>query len=241
MIRGSVNPGGVPGGSKNKPKTGSNQIKPVKSSDNFAHVLTPPWRQKHTKSKSRQSHIDFGNTLSSKNSIVKQSNAKQPVVESKQPIPDESDHFESKSKSVPIPEPRADVVSRAPEHTSAWGHGGSFLLPGYRYLGPGNPLDNGEPINALDSDAREHDTAYENAYTAEHVREADRVAIAKFANHHSVDNFAAVIGIAGLTAKYDIESVSGVKYPSANSLKEHYVKRLNFIKNVAARQQKKRK
>nr|QKN88779.1 MAG: capsid protein [Dependoparvovirus sp.] len=46
-----------------------------------------------------------------------------------------------------------------------------LVLPGYKYLGPGNGLDKGEPVNAADAAAREHDKGYdellkqgENAY-----------------------------------------------------------------------------
>jgi hypothetical protein len=35
-----------------------------------------------------------------------------------------------------------------------------FVPPGYRYLGPGNSLDVGEPTNEADALAREHDKAY---------------------------------------------------------------------------------
>lgn len=35
-----------------------------------------------------------------------------------------------------------------------------LVLPGYKYLGPGNGLDKGEPVNFADSVAREHDLAY---------------------------------------------------------------------------------
>ncbi|MEW8544556.1 MAG: hypothetical protein AB2693_13590 [Candidatus Thiodiazotropha sp.] len=31
------------------------------------------------------------------------------------------------------------------------------LIPGYRYCGPGNPIPNGEPVNALDAICMEHD------------------------------------------------------------------------------------
>lgn len=31
---------------------------------------------------------------------------------------------------------------------------------GHLYLGPGNPLDNGQPTNRLDEDARTHDLDY---------------------------------------------------------------------------------
>lgn len=38
---------------------------------------------------------------------------------------------------------------------------GNFTFPKYKYAGPGNPLDNGEPLNnPLDIAAEKHDHAY---------------------------------------------------------------------------------
>lgn len=37
---------------------------------------------------------------------------------------------------------------------------GGWVVPGYRYLGPFNPLNNGTPINAADRAAQKHDYAY---------------------------------------------------------------------------------
>jgi len=37
-----------------------------------------------------------------------------------------------------------------------------LMLPNYRYCGPGNPLDNGKPINKLDAICQKHDHCYEN-------------------------------------------------------------------------------
>ena len=36
-----------------------------------------------------------------------------------------------------------------------------FLVPGYNYCGPGNPLPNGPPVNELDQICMEHDYDYE--------------------------------------------------------------------------------
>ncbi|CAH2088624.1 unnamed protein product [Euphydryas editha] len=50
-----------------------------------------------------------------------------------------------------------------------------YTLPGYKYLGPGNPLDLGEPSNELDRIAQEHDNAYaaaEQNYLAQ-INEAE--------------------------------------------------------------------
>ncbi|MCU7958159.1 MAG: hypothetical protein KZQ67_16380 [gamma proteobacterium symbiont of Bathyaustriella thionipta] len=35
-----------------------------------------------------------------------------------------------------------------------------LTLPGYRYCGPGNPLDNGDPTNDLDEICKDHDYCY---------------------------------------------------------------------------------
>ena len=37
-----------------------------------------------------------------------------------------------------------------------------LLFPGYNYLGPFNPLDNGDPVNKADEAAKKHDLAYNN-------------------------------------------------------------------------------
>lgn len=43
---------------------------------------------------------------------------------------------------------------------------GKYLAPGgYNYCGPGNPIDNGEPINASDALCRQHDLDYERFAT----------------------------------------------------------------------------
>ena len=40
------------------------------------------------------------------------------------------------------------------------------FIPKYRYLGAGNKLDNGEPINKTDAIAQKHDIKYSKAYVA---------------------------------------------------------------------------
>ena len=37
-----------------------------------------------------------------------------------------------------------------------------LLLPGYKYCGPGNPLDNGSPVNQLDKVCMNHDFCYDS-------------------------------------------------------------------------------
>nr|UMO75511.1 MAG: structural protein 3 [Hedgehog bocavirus]UMO75514.1 MAG: structural protein 3 [Hedgehog bocavirus] len=39
---------------------------------------------------------------------------------------------------------------------------GGWVVPGFKYLGPFNPLNNGEPVNAVDRAAQKHDFAYDS-------------------------------------------------------------------------------
>lgn len=91
----------------------------------------------------------------------------------------------------------------------------SFTLPGYKYLGPGNSTDLGDPINSADAIARTHDLAYDAARSPSDIRGADRTAIRDFTTdvftNHSVGS---ALGALGLSAKYAVESVTGVLYPS---------------------------
>ncbi|XP_072463668.1 uncharacterized protein [Notamacropus eugenii] len=57
-----------------------------------------------------------------------------------------------------------------------------YTLPGYKYLGPGNTLDHGEPTNQSDKAAKKHDQHYHLIQQAEHnpylyFNEADRTFI----------------------------------------------------------------
>jgi hypothetical protein len=94
-----------------------------------------------------------------------------------------------------------------------------FVLPGHRYIGPGNPLNNGQPVDSDDAIAKTHDIAYNNAETAEDVRAADRKAIGEFAHdaYHNLNPHSA-LGAAGLGVKYGVESLTGVIYPSISGM-----------------------
>ena len=50
-------------------------------------------------------------------------------------------------RSITFPE----QISESQQQKSGW------LLPGYNYCGPGNPLPNGPPVNPLDDICMEHD------------------------------------------------------------------------------------
>lgn len=58
-----------------------------------------------------------------------------------------------------------DVYDSVKQTASNW-LSGKYLAPGgYRYCGPGNPIDNGDPINASDALCRQHDQDYERFAT----------------------------------------------------------------------------
>lgn len=56
----------------------------------------------------------------------------------------------------------------------------SFVFPGHNYLGPGNDLNSGEPVDSDDVIAREHDNAYHEAECKSDVYRADEIAIFSF-------------------------------------------------------------
>ena len=88
-----------------------------------------------------------------------------------------------------------------------------FVLPGYNYLGPGNSLNRGPPVNATDGIAQAHDHEYHNAKSVEDIRRSDRTAIREFSKQAFKGSLGGVIGAAGIGLKYGVESITGVQYP----------------------------
>lgn len=88
-------------------------------------------------------------------------------------------------------------------------------LPGYNYLGPGNdPYTSGDPVDSADNIAQIHDWDYVLGQLPGDVRRADRLAIRSFWNDFKkTGKVADVLGFAGLSAKYGLESIFGVQYP----------------------------
>lgn len=96
-----------------------------------------------------------------------------------------------------------------------------LTLPGYNYLGPGNDIDNGPPVNAVDEIAKKHDEDYEKI-TMEHqvtgdleeskrkIREADKEFINNMKDveaptvHEFIGKHA---GITGILVKSTLEKV----------------------------------
>lgn len=95
---------------------------------------------------------------------------------------------------------------------------------GYRYLGPGNPLPNGEPINQLDALAKEHDESYVRAEDQVNVLESDLEYTCKFylnslrPDASPTEKIWSVIGAVGLGIKSAEELpflLTGYKNPLA--------------------------
>lgn len=81
-----------------------------------------------------------------------------------------------------------------------------FLFPGHRYLGPGNPLDNGEPVDEDDRIAQDHDQAYSRAESDSDIFAADRSSFGAFTSDFlHTGNWHSALGAAGLGVKNLVE------------------------------------
>lgn len=92
---------------------------------------------------------------------------------------------------------------------------GLFVFPGHKYLGPGNELNCGEPVDVDDAIAREHDRAYESATCKEDVYFADTKAIFSFMfDWVKNKNWHSAVGAIGLAFKHGTEKLlRRVLYP----------------------------
>ena len=97
-----------------------------------------------------------------------------------------------------------------------------LVPPGYKYLGPGNSLDQGEPTNPSDAAAKEHDVNYTNLieYAKQHeisqrdfterVHQFDQSAIDEFERDwKETGNWHSFVGKYGLKAKQAVEKLYG--------------------------------
>ncbi|GLH16689.1 Uncharacterized protein GBIM_20922 [Gryllus bimaculatus] len=91
-----------------------------------------------------------------------------------------------------------------------------MTLPGSKYIGPGNSLNAGEPVNNADTIAFLHDWAYVLAKSPQDVQEADEIAINYFDKEFKQSgNWQALVGEMGLCVKHFVELKLGrVLYPS---------------------------
>nr|QVW56798.1 MAG: capsid protein VP [Ficedula mugimaki parvoviridae sp.] len=85
-------------------------------------------------------------------------------------------------------------------------------LPFHKYVGPGNELNNGDPVDEDDNIAQVHDNDYERAQNQEQIREADTHAINDFIGSFQSGNLHSAIGAAGLAIKRGAEDIVGPIY-----------------------------
>lgn len=90
-----------------------------------------------------------------------------------------------------------------------------WTLPGYKYLGPGNSTNLGEPTNKADAVAQKHDINYDYAVTSDDIKKADHEAVKGFLSLDTLTHapVGGLVGAAGIEAKIIAENVVGVQYP----------------------------
>lgn len=118
----------------------------------------------------------------------------------------------------------ADFISQENQHSG-------FVPPPFKYLGPGNSLNRGQPYNYIDDDARTHDIEYNQAKTIEDVYKSDQKFISAAGDHFieglsgkgSIsDTIGAAIGGIGIGAKHLFEKSTGtIVYPSISGKQWH--------------------
>ena len=91
---------------------------------------------------------------------------------------------------------------------------GRYLVPGYNYCGPKNPLDNGEPVNMSDASCRNHDYEYDLINKNKHqftdadlkrqIRESDDRLLENL-NKFKSDGIGNRIAYLGISAKKKLE------------------------------------
>jgi hypothetical protein len=106
-----------------------------------------------------------------------------------------------------------------------------FTVPGFNYLGPGNPLDNGPPTNRVDEVARQHDLRYSEAQLLfeqnhdseevfKYIQEADDsflVDLSEIEPTSYTESFGKIIGKTGIGLKRGVENILHTTlYPSLN-------------------------
>lgn len=91
-----------------------------------------------------------------------------------------------------------------------------LTLPGYRYLGPGNSLNEGDPVNDVDAIARDHDNEYDRATSDQDIYNSDLKAIKEFSTSFvERPSIGAALGTLGLGTKHIFEkSIGKVIYPN---------------------------
>lgn len=96
-----------------------------------------------------------------------------------------------------------------------------FVFPRHKYLGPGNDLNAGSPVDTDDFIAQHHDQNYENASNKEDIHHADEKAIFAFIiDWVKNKDWHSAVRAMGLGLKYVIEVICGkIFYPKLDPSK----------------------
>lgn len=96
-----------------------------------------------------------------------------------------------------------------------------FVFPCHKYLGPGNNLNAGSPVDTDDFIAQQHDLAYENASNKEDIYQADEKAIFSFIiDCIKNKNWHSVVGALAIGFKHLTELLCGkIFYPKLKHIK----------------------
>lgn len=92
-----------------------------------------------------------------------------------------------------------------------------LTLPGYKYLGPGNSIQKGEPVNEVDWVAYFHDWSYNKAKNKNEIFVADRWAKKQFGDEFlKSPSLGVALGYLGISAKNIVEEdiLNKTVYPS---------------------------
>lgn len=114
-----------------------------------------------------------------------------------------------------------------------------MLFPDHNYLGPGNSINNGEPVDTDDRIAQVHDIEYSNARSFQDIQNSDYKAIKEFSKDFIyTGNYHSALGATGLSTKYLTEKIIGkniypimdadsTDYPNKRPRSEDVSERLN--------------
>lgn len=91
-----------------------------------------------------------------------------------------------------------------------------LLWTGHNYMGPGNPLENGDPTTNADNVARTHDYAYAHAWSESDIKAANEKAKSQFLEHPT--EFSSLVGYSGIAIKKIVEKFTGTLYPNIAEL-----------------------
>jgi hypothetical protein len=105
------------------------------------------------------------------------------------------------------------VYTVGKERKGKWGF--KLTLPSSKYIGPGNPLVDGDPTSTADTVAFGHDWKYHVSEFEDEISQSDKAAIQEFwLQFKRQKTLSPLIGSLGIAAKYALDRLLGfIIYP----------------------------